>query len=374
MIMASIEKRLRNGHVRWYARYRDPGGRQRTKTFDRKIDAERFLTGVESSKITGSFIDPSRSRVTVGAWSRQWLDAQSQLKPSTKARYEGIVLKHVEPRWGTVPLAKVSHADVTSWIASIKLAPASVRHIHRVFSLVMELALRDGRVPRNPATGVRLPRPQPPEKRFLAKDEVFRLADAAGDYRALVLVLAYCGLRWGELAALRVGRVDLLRARLTVAESATEVRGRLTWGTPKSHQRRSVPVPRFLCELLAAELVAKSSNDLVFTTQWGKPLRNLNFRRDVFDQAASQAGLIGLTPHELRHTAARLAVSAGANVKAVQRMLGHASAAMTLDVYSGLFDDDLDAVAARLDASVADVYPLGTEAAVVPLVVAATIL
>src|SRR5205807_4290745 len=72
-------------------------------------------------------------------------------------------------------------------------------------------------------------------------------------------------------------------------------------------------------------------------------------RKRVFDHAARGAGLSGLTPHELRHTAASLAVSSGANVKAVQRLLGHASAAMTLDVYSGLFDDDLDAVADRLD-------------------------
>ena len=85
----------------------------------------------------------------------------------------------------------------------------------------------------------------------------------------------------------------------------------------------------------------------------GRPLRNLNFRRDVFDQAAEDAGLAGLTPHELRHTAASLAVSAGVKVKAVQKMLGHASAAMTLDVYAGLFDDDLDAVAERLDTAVA---------------------
>jgi integrase len=88
-------------------------------------------------------------------------------------------------------------------------------------------------------------------------------------------------------------------------------------------------------------VAGKSADDLDFTTQTGKPLRNLNFRRDYFDRAATDAGLAGLTPCELRHTAASLAVSAGANVKAVQRMLGHASAAMTLDVYAGLFDDDL---------------------------------
>jgi integrase len=187
---------------------------------------------------------------------------------------------------------------------------------------------------------------------------LYRLADAAAQYpipevgaqyRALILVLGFCGLRWGEVAALRVKRVDLLRRRLTVAESVTEVRGRLVWGTPKSHATRSVPIPRSLTSAFAEVMAGKGPDDLVFTTWRGNPLRNLNFRRDVFDRAAEDAGVKDLTPHELRHTAASLAVSAGANVKSVQRMLGHASAAMTLDVYSGLFDDDLDGVADRMD-------------------------
>jgi integrase len=174
-----------------------------------------------------------------------------------------------------------------------------------------------------------------------------------------VLVLAFCGLRWGEAAGLKVGRLDLLRRRLTVAETLTEVGGRLGWGAPKNHQTRSVPLPGFLADLVAEVVAGKAPSELVFTTWRGRPLRNLNFRRDVFDPAATDAGLAGLTPHELRHTAASLAVAAGANVKAVQRMLGHASAAMTLDVYAGLFDDDLDGVAQRLDAlpGVAPVRP-----------------
>jgi integrase len=161
------------------------------------------------------------------------------------------------------------------------------------------------------------------------------------------------GLRWGEAAGLKVGRLDLLRRRVTVAETLSEVGGHLVWGTPKNHQIRSVPIPGFLADQLAEVIAGKAPEDLVFTTMRGRPLRNLNFRRDVFDQAAEDAGLAGLTPHELRHTAASLAVAAGANVKAVQRMLGHASAAMTLDVYAGLFDDDLDGVSDRLNAAVA---------------------
>ena len=247
--------------------------------------------------------------------------------------------------------------------------PATARYVHRVFSLLLELAVRDGRLASNPANGVRLPRAQRSEKRFLSHQQVRELADAAGPHGTVVLTLAYCGLRWGELAALRVSRLDLMRRRLTVAEAVTEVRGHLTWGTPKSHQHRSVPVPRFLVDDLVVLVAGKAPTDLVFTTTSGAVLRNLNFRRDVFDQAAVGAGLGGLTPHELRHTAASLAVSAGANVKSVQRMLGHASAVMLLDVYSGLFDDDLDGVAERLDVAraIAPVSPACHQATVLPI-------
>lgn len=130
-----------------------------------------------------------------------------------------------------------------------------------------------------------------------------------------------------------------------------------------------MPIPGFLADQLAEVIAGKAAGELVFTTWRGKPLRNLNWRRDVFDRAAEDAGLACLTPHELRHTAASLAVAAGANVKAVQRMLGHASAAMTLDVYAGLFDDDLDAVAERLNlATAADGQQMGNRSSLADVV------
>jgi integrase len=110
-----------------------------------------------------------------------------------------------------------------------------------------------------------------------------------------------------------------------------------------------MPLARSLVEPMTRQLAGKGPDDLVFTSPTGDVLRNGNFRHRVFDSAAESVGLSGVTPHDLRHTAASLAIAAGANVKAVQRMLGHASAAMTLDVYAGLFGDDLDAVADRLD-------------------------
>src|SRR4051794_38299485 len=105
--MSSIEKRLRNGRAMWRAHYRTPDGKQRNKTFPRKIDAERFLTTVESAKITGSFSDPALARLTMGEWSARWLAAQGHLKPSTCERYAGILREHVDPRWRNVKLADV---------------------------------------------------------------------------------------------------------------------------------------------------------------------------------------------------------------------------------------------------------------------------
>lgn len=354
--MASVEKRVRNGRVAWLARWRDPSGRQRKRTFQRKVDAERHLVSVESSMLGGTYMDAALSRVTVGEWSAQWLAGQVQLKPSTLGRYEGLLRVQVLPTWQRVPLSSVTHANVVAWVAALSssgLAGSTVRQAHRVLSRVLALAVRDGRLPRNPADGVPLPRAGRSERRFLSHEQVAALAEAAGRGGVVIKVLAYCGLRYGEMAALKVRRVDLARRRLTIAESVTEVGGRAVFGTPKTHQVRSVPVPRFLVEDLAASTAGRDPGDLVFTSPEGGLLRLTNFRRRVFDPAAEAVGLAGLTPHELRHTAASLAVSAGANVKAVQRLLGHASAAMTLDVYSGLFEDDLDAVAERLHAAAA---------------------
>lgn len=163
---------------------------------------------------------------------------------------------------------------------------------------------------------------------------------------------AYTGFRAGELAALRVRRLNLLKREVEVVEQATEVAGELVWGPPKSGEARTVRLPRFLCDEPAAYLADRPHGPeaLVFTAPDGGPLRQSSFVRAYFRPAVRATGLpSGLRWHDLRHTAASLMIASGANVKAVQRQLGHASAATTLDVYAGLFPEDLDAVADRLD-------------------------
>ena len=349
--MSSIEKRTRNGQLSWRAHYRTPDGHQRNRTFPRKLDAERFLTTVESAKLTGSYIDPALARLTVGDWSARWLEGQAHLKPSTLERYAGILREHIVPRWGRTKLAEVTHSDVQAWVSSMVAtsAPATVRKVHRVLSLVLATAVKDGRLVRNSADGVNLPRVVAGEHRYLTHEQTQALAADSGRYRLVVLFLAYTGVRFGEMAALRVGRLDLRRRRAAIAEAVTEVNGTQLWGTPKGHERREVPIPRFLVDELARHVAGKGRDDLVFAGAKGGALRVRVFRRGAFDAAAERVGVAGMHPHELRHTAASLAIASRADVKVVQQMLGHKSATMTLDLYGHLFPDRLDEVADALD-------------------------
>lgn len=337
----------------WRARYRDAAGREHARHFKRKSDAQRWLDTVTASVVTGSYVDPKRAAITVQTMADSWL-ANPAWSPATRARNESIVRRHIIPRWGRARLATLDHEALQAWVnelAAGQLAPATVRKTVGVLHGVLEAAVRGRRIPRNPADGLALPRAGVAKRRYLDAVQVEALASAAGEYAPVIYVLAYCGLRWGEVAALQVGDVDLARRRLTVERSVTEVNGHLEWGAPKDHQRRSVPFPAFLTDALTTASARRADHDPLFVSTGGGVLRVRNARRDWFDRAAATAGVSGLTPHELRHTAASLAIAAGASVLGVQRMLGHEKASMTLDVYSDLFEEDLDAVGARLDAA-----------------------
>jgi integrase-like protein len=154
-----------------------------------------------------------------------------------------------------------------------------------------------------------------------------------------------------------VRHLNLLRGRCEIGESATEVDGRLVWGSTKTYARRTVPLPRFLCDQFAAYLAERphSPDDLVFTAPQGRPLREQKFVAGIFKPAAARAGLPHwLRFHDLRHTCASLLIAQGASVKAVQAQLGHASATVTLDRYGHLFPDELQQLADRLQEAYAD--------------------
>ncbi|MGW4928652.1 tyrosine-type recombinase/integrase [Agromyces sp. NPDC004153] len=362
--MGSVEPYASAAGKRYRVRYRKPDHSQTTKRgFTTKKEAELFLASVELGKAGGTFIDPSNARVTISALGAAWLKSQTHLKPSSTAVVESAWRLHVEPTWGRVAVADVRHSDVQSWVARLssgeagRSKPKSAALVHRCYGVlagILDAAVKDRRIPSNPARGVGLPRKVSKEHVYLSHLEVDRLARESGSHAPLIRVLAYTGLRWGEVSGLRVGDVDLGRRRLSVSVNAVRVGGQVVVGTPKTHKRRVVPFPAFLMGSLAELCSNREDSSLLFPDKFGNHLTTPTVRENSwFDRALESADLKPMTIHDLRHTAASLAVSSGANVKAVQRMLGHASAAMTLDTYSDLFDDDLDAVAVRLDEAAA---------------------
>jgi integrase len=175
---------------------------------------------------------------------------------------------------------------------------------------------------RRPAKGVgNLRRKTARRHVYLSADDVYRLANEAGEHRTLILVLAYCGLRWGEAIALRVRDVEFLRRRLTVSENAVQLSPRHAVGPTKGRQARSVPVPQFVLDELSIQCRGKGPGDLVFPSPDGY-LPRPKSQRGWFAGAVKRADVQTITPHDLRHTCASLAVSAGVNVLALQRMLG----------------------------------------------------
>lgn len=355
--MGTVEPYETSSGRRYRVRYRKPDRSQTDKRgFKTKRSAEEYLATVEVSKLRGDWMDPTRSKVTVGEWAGHWYLAHSELKPTTLFGYDQALKNHVLPRWGKTRLQDVSHSDVQAWVTSLSASHggSSVKQTYLVLAGIFKYAVRDGLVVRNPCEGIRLPRILKKERGYLTHDQVAKLATSVGDQGDVVLLLAYTGIRWGELAALKVERIDSARRRIDIVEAVTEPNGTIVWGTPKSHASRSVPYPEFLDPMLKRHMAGKHRSDLLFTAPMGGVLRNAQFRRRRFDRAVAELTVADpqfprVTPHDLRHTAASLAVSAGAHVKSLQRMLGHASAAMTLDVYADLFDDDLDAVAAALN-------------------------
>jgi integrase len=244
------------------------------------------------------------------------------------------------------------------------LAPSTVRLAFRVLAMVLDWCV-PRRLNANPARRVKLPVVPEAEHVYLTYEQVEALADAAGSLRtkydkptasarsnrALILLLAYTGIRWGEAAALQVRNVDLGNRRVRIAATLYEIKGGLVEGLPKSGKRRTVSLPASLVEELRPLVDGRPTDARVFATERGKPLRKANWRAREFLPAvqAAQLEVTGLTPHKLRHTAASLAIAAGADVKVVQQMLGHADAAMTLNVYGHLFPDRLHEVADTLD-------------------------
>jgi integrase len=259
--MAHIDRRNRGGTIRYVARYIEPTGRERSKSFTPRADAQKYLTQIEAAKLTGSWVDPKHGRTLFRDWHAEWWGSVVNLRPSTRLRDETYLRRYVVVRFGAMPLDASRQREVRAWVAWLlaqDLAPATVVKAYQLLSKVMTAAVDAGMLAQSPCRGIPLAKVEQEEMRFLDPAEIADLADAIHPaYRALVFVGAYGGLRIGELAALRRSRVDFKAGTVDVAETVNELKGKLVVGPPKTRaSRRKVSLPLGVMEELAAHLRA----------------------------------------------------------------------------------------------------------------------
>lgn len=257
---------------RWEARYRKPDGKTARKGgFLRKRDAEAYIAEVEVAKSAGTYIAPSDAHATVAVLGMDWLVAhEAAVKPSTYHSDESAWRIHVEPRWGARRVGSIRHTEVAAWIAELAAAksPTTVKRCHGVLASILDGAVRDRRIPSNPAREVKTPKKSKKPKPYLSHKQVERLAAASRD-PDVIRFTSYTGLRWGEVTGIRVGNVDLTRRRVLIEENAVEVNGHVQVGTPKTHERRAVVYPAFLDKSVRAAVKGKAADDLLWPAEFG---------------------------------------------------------------------------------------------------------
>jgi len=338
MIKPRIRKR--DGRRVYMVRLRDTGGREYSRTFLTRKEAERFEASERVAHARGGWVDPRRSSATLKAVAEAWLAANPTKRESSRERDRVILEAHVIPVLGDRAIGSITRADVqtlvNSWAATH--AASTTAREYSCLRAVMSYAEAADMIGRSPCRHIRLPQVSLVERPVLTADRLSSLADALDEDQAVMMWLGVVlGLRWAEASGISVRSIDFLAGTLTVSQQLGRDR---TVHAPKSAAgRRTLAVPRWLLEeltvLLARRgLTAADGDQLVFVTMTGAALHYNNWRTRIWQPACREAGLEGLRFHDLRSMAATALVAEGVDPKTAQARLGHSSSRLTLDLYA----------------------------------------
>jgi integrase len=322
---------------RWQARYPGPDGRLRNapRTFSNKREAEQWLSITEAQLVTGDWMDPARAKIRLTDYAVKWINERPGLRPKTKALYEWLWTKHVGPGLGEMQLGKVTTPAIREWRADLLAAGVSqsvTAKSYRLLRAIFNTAVDEDRIlPRNPCRVRGADQENAGERPVLTVAQVFELAGRMNDlrYRALVLVGAFCTLRWGEITALRRCDVAADGSWVRVNFAHTELKGQgIVVGPPKSRAGvRTLTVPTAIRREIVKHLMEFTGPEptaLMFTGKRGHALRRGNFNQLVRWTATVKAmGVPGLHFHDLRHTGNTLAAEAGVSTKDLMARMGH---------------------------------------------------
>ena len=358
---------MRSGSIRknrsgsWQARVRQPDGDRITLgSFDTKADAQRAIAIALGQQVRGRLLDPRAGKVPFAYFAKEWVEHRPGLRPTTIDLYDSQLRHHLLPEFGKYDINEITAAHVRRWYATLmkgdKPSPVTVAKIYRLLRTILNTAVEDELIGRNPCSIKGAGVEHSPERPVATLQQVWNIAGAIDSrYRALVLMATFCTLRFGELFGLRRKNIDLEAGTVRVVEQATHLAsGELIFGPPKTGAgRRVVSIPASLLGEIEQHLgtfVDPSPDAWVFRSEKGIVPRKSNWSV-LWRRVTASVGIQGLHFHDLRHTGNTLAASTGASTKELMSRMGHASPRAAL-IYQHATREREDAIAKALDAMI----------------------
>jgi integrase len=352
--MATIDKLTTAGGTKWKARWRTPNGRSRSKRFDRRTDAERFLAGIEHSKLASTYVDPRDGQMTLREYGERWRKRRSG-DARTLANLERLLRLHVYPVFEDRSLASILPGDVEAWMTEVqgRLGVGNVRQAGCYLKAIFRAAIRDRMLAQNPCEDMKLP-PSPHKDRIVpvSTSELLALTEAIAEpYPDVVTFAAFSGLRQGEILGLTRDRVNFIK-RLIVVDRQWKETGFARVKNWRSRPRREVPLSSRAADAIADRLGPDlEPGGLIFADAEGRPLGRR--RLHVAWQRAIRKANVGrkVTFHDLRHYFVSLLISQGFDVEQVADLIGDTPGTV-LKYYSHLWPRSHDRVRSALDAAI----------------------
>lgn len=341
--------------LRWQVRYRNPEGKSRNRSFERQVDADRFMASISVDLHRGTYIDPKSGSILFQELASKWL-ASRTADTSTLIQNELHVRKHMLPYWGGKSAGGIKHSDIQSWISDLQqigLSPKYIRLIVINFRLILEVAVNDELIQNNPVNYAKLQLPTPAKLRVEVWTQVQVskvIASHPRHLRLMPLLGATCGLRQGEILGLRLQDIDFEKLELNVRQQIKLIDTKPTPALPKFKKTRVVPLPKFVADELSqflefAEVLSGERSfspgigGILFTLRERKPINKNYYNTTYWHPAILSAGLLRSRSngtHALRHFCASTWLEHGVSIRAVAEYLGHSDPGFTLRIYTHL--------------------------------------
>lgn len=333
---------------RWLGIWIDPAGRERSRAFGKKAEAEQYASKMELDATRGAYIDPRKARITVAEWCATWMDGYGAHRAST-VRQAQVHISRIVAEFGPYPLGSVRPSQIRSWIARLQgegLEDSYIYALHGRLAQIMNDAVHDGLLAKSPCSRRTSPHLAQQRVYVATTEQVWQLYDLFPErIRPAVLLGAFVGLRLAETCGLRPGDVDFMRGIVhpQVQFPAEPLKTKISQ-TP-------VPIPASLAAELSAHIAKYGSHESLLTGRDGGQLSTWAVERAMRTARTKVDGLpAGFRYHDLRHYFASLLIASGADVKTVQARLRHASAKTTLDTYGHIWPDRDESTRAAVDA------------------------